>query len=301
MNGAFLQTHEWEQVHKEMGRKTWRVQGILVIRHDTSKGFNYLYCPRPSFDDQGSFKAFLGEIGNIAKIEKSLFLKIDPLEKISFEGVRMRVSASESLQPQKTLMIDLSKSEDELLANMHEKTRYNIRLAERKNVVVSSVIHREAKDDFPIFWEILVSTSQRERFHLHEKKYYQLLASIHRVDISNEFFFAHVRDDHNAMVAAAMVNFHRNTDGISIATYLHGASSREKRELMAPHLLHWRIIQEAKRRNFRYYDFWGIDEVRWPGFTRFKMGFGGMVVEYPSSVDIVYRPLWYRLYRLMKK
>ncbi|MDP3769460.1 MAG: peptidoglycan bridge formation glycyltransferase FemA/FemB family protein [Candidatus Sungbacteria bacterium] len=301
MNGAFLQSPEWEHVHQEMGRKTWRVQGVLVIRHNIAKGFNYLYCPRPALD-RASLKEFFAEVRQIAKIEKSLFLKIDPLENISFENIPVRASASESLQPQKTVMIDLSKSEDELLSSMHEKTRYNIRLAERKNVAIHSVIHREAKEDFPVFWDMMVSTSEREHFSLHEKRYYQLLASIRGEYISNEFFFAHIRDDHNTMLASAMVNFHHDArSGVSIATYLHGASSREKKELMAPHLLHWRIIQEAKRRNFDYYDFWGIDEVKWPGFTRFKMGFGGTVVSYPPSVDIVYRPLWYHMYRLIKK
>ena len=69
---------------------------------------------------------------------------------------------------------------------------------------------------------------------------------------------------------------------------------------MAPHLLHWRIIQEAKRRGFQYYDLWGIGEKRWPGLTRFKKGFGGEMVHYPPSIEIVYRPLRYRLYRLAR-
>ena len=300
MNGAFLQSLEWEHVHQQMGRKTWRVRGVLVIRHNVAKGFNYLYCPRPSLDHV-SVKEFLAEVERIAKREKSLFLKIDPLETISFDGLSVRISAGESLQPQKTVMIDLSKSEDELLNNMHEKTRYNIRLAERKGVTVSGVIHREAKEDVLPFWDMMVSTSEREHFSLHEKRYYGFLAAIHNADISNEFFFARIRDDHRMMLAVAMINFYSPPkSSVWIATYLHGASSREKRELMASHLLHWRIIQEAKRRNFHYYDFWGIDEVKWPGLTRFKMGFGGNVIEYPPSVDIVYRPLWYHVYRLMK-
>ena len=93
-----------------------------------------------------------------------------------------------------------------------------------------------------------------------------------------------------------MINFYGDT-----ATYLHGASSRKNKELMAPHLLHWRIIQEAKKRGLGQYDFGGIDEKKWPGVTRFKIGFGGSVVEYPPSVDIIYKPILYKIYRLARK
>ena len=84
-------------------------------------------------------------------------------------------------------------------------------------------------------------------------------------------------------------------------TYLHGGSSREHKELMAPYLLHWRIMEEAKRRGMAQYDLWGIDGDRWPGVTRFKKGFGGSGVFYPPSLEVVYRPLWYKIYRVMKE
>ena len=85
------------------------------------------------------------------------------------------------------------------------------------------------------------------------------------------------------------------------ATYLHGASGSFHRDVMAPYILHWRIMQDAKQHGFKKYDLWGIDEERWPGVTRFKTGFGGTVVEYPKSIDIVFRPMWYKAYRIIKK
>lgn len=304
MNGGFLQSTAWEQIQQNMGRKTWRLSDILVIRHDIAQGSNYLYCPRPLFNTR-SLKDFLTEVAFHARLERSLFLKIDPIEPLSFNDGSIRMVPSESLQPQKTVILDLLKSEDVLLAEMHEKTRYNIHLAERKGVEVATMVNRELKKDMEVFWNILSATAERKKFHLHKQAHYEILMNARTNDFSNEFFFAHASTHTGAEVlAAAMINFyHKDTPSshLSSATYLHGASSHTQKELMAPHLLHWRIIQEAKRRGFYFYDFWGIDEARWPGFTRFKLGFGGKVVEYPHAVDVVYRPFWYHMYRFMKK
>lgn len=301
MNGAFLQSSEWERIHAQMGRKTWRVQGFLIVRYDMPRGFNYLYCARPEFGAV-PVKEFLEEVKKIARDQQSLFLKIDPAQPLSFGGLHIRAEVSQPLQPQQTIIVDVSKSEEDLLAAMYEKTRYNIRLAERKDVEVIQVIRREIKDDFEIFWKLLTETTEREGFHLHEKKHYELLLHTRSADMSNELFFAHVRNDHDTILATAMINFYRDPHtGVSAATYLHGGSSREHKEAMAPYLLHWRIMQEAKKRGMTSYDLWGIDEKRWPGVTRFKKGFGGSLVEYPQSVNVIYRPVWYVVYRLMRK
>ena len=271
------------------------------MRYDLLRGFNYLYCARPEFGVV-PVKEFLEEVKKIARDQQSLFLKIDPASPLSFEGLKMRSETSQPLQPQQTIIVDVSKSEEELLAAMHEKTRYNIRLAERKDVEVIQVIRRESKDDFEIFWKLLTETAERGGFHLHERKHYELLLNTRSSGMSNELFFAHARNDHDTILATAMINFYRDPHtGVSAATYLHGGSSREYKEAMAPYLLHWRIMQEAKKRGMVSYDLWGIDELRWPGVTRFKKGFGGSLVEYPPSVNIIYRPVWYKLYTLMKR
>ena len=300
MGGAFLQSVEWEHVHQKMKRKTWRVSGILIVQHNLPRGLNYLYCARPVFKDV-SFGIFLEEVKKIALSEKSLFFKIDPAMPIA---ISPEVSAYESqpLQPPQTVIMDLAKSGEELLAAMHEKTRYNIRLAERKDVDVIQVLRREADQDFETFWHLLSQTAERSSFSLHEKQYYKLLLDERTPNMSTEFFFAHMRNDHDTILAAAMINFYKNPEtGESCATYLHGGSSREHKELMAPYLLHWRIMEEAKKRGMAQYDLWGIDGVRWPGVTRFKKGFGGSEVLYPPSLEVVYRPLWYKIYRVMKE
>jgi lipid II:glycine glycyltransferase (peptidoglycan interpeptide bridge formation enzyme) len=84
------------------------------------------------------------------------------------------------------------------------------------------------------------------------------------------------------------------------ATYLHGASSNYKRNLMAPYALHWMIMQQAKQAGFVYYDLYGINKKLWPGVTRFKIGFGGEEVVYPGAYDIVFKPVNYKIYKTLR-
>lgn len=329
---SFLQSEEWEKFQRSLGRKTWRILGKLVIQYTLPLGLNYLYCPRPDIG-QETRNTFFEEAKKIAVKEKSVFLKIDPgipgdrssencHSQLDWEssilkrwimywipagvyprlrsGARMtqksnffvfgRSVPAKSLQPRKTIMLDLSKPEEELLSAMREKTRYNIRLAERKSVGVYQ------SDNFEIFLRLLQETAKRDEFHTHERQYYEKLLAIQSENFSNKLFFADYRG--KTLAAALVVSY--ETRSHKIMTYLYGASSREHKEVMAPHLLHWRIIQEAKKRGFQWYDFWGIDESRWPGLTRFKKGFMGEIIEYPHSIDMVYKKCIYKIYTMVK-
>jgi len=232
----------------------------------------------------------------IARKEKSIFLKIDPLAHIPISGAPHPASG---IQPAETIVLDLvDHTEDELLAAMHEKTRYNIRLAERRGVIVGRGSLETKEKDFCIFLRLLQETAARDGFRTHPRGYYEKLLETQSHDFSNELFFAEYNGE---VLAAAIVNFYHPEAGAASATYLHGASSGRHREVMAPHLLQWRIIREARRRGCAQYDLWGIDERRWPGVTRFKRGFGGRAIAYPRSADIVYRPLLYAAYRIARK
>ncbi|MEK7099366.1 MAG: peptidoglycan bridge formation glycyltransferase FemA/FemB family protein [Patescibacteria group bacterium] len=295
---SFLQSSAWEYLQHALGRKTWRVADALVIRHDLPLGFHYLYTPRP--DIRGDF---FDEVRTIAAREKSIFLKVDPLVSLlSLQPTTHNLQASIPIQPRETIVMDLTQTEHDLLSAMHEKTRYNIRLAERKGVITTHDA-RNTTNDFEIFWRLLQKTAARDGFRVHPKEYYKKLLEIRTDDFSNELFFA---EYDRQPLATAMVNYYRGETSIvkgvgGVVTYLHGASSGSRRDVMAPHLLHWRIMLEAKRRGYAAYDLWGIDEKHWPGLTRFKKGFGGRIVQYPASVDMIYRPSYYGVYRLLKK
>lgn len=280
---SFLQSVEWGKLQNSVGRKTWEIDGVLVIQHRLPFGLNYLYCPRP----QTVSDTFFEKVQGVAAEERSIFLKVEPSCELRMP-TNYEYQRSHSLQPRKTVVWDLRKTEEGLLAKMHEKTRYNIRLAEKHGVQVKNFQYEE-------FWHLLQETAERDKFDIHESSYYKKILETRSENFSNELFFAEYK---GKVLAAVLINFYKP---LAVATYLHGASTREHKEVMAPHLLHWSIIKEAKKRGLNYYDFWGIDEVKWPGVTRFKLGFGGDVVEYPPAVDIIYRPVWYRVYQLVKK
>lgn len=282
-NPFFLQSVEWERLQNAIGRKTWKIDDVLLIQHRLPLGLNYLYCPRPQAIGDNFFEG----AEKIAVQEQSIFLKVDPTYELRIK-TNYGYQESDSLQPHKTTVLNLQKAEEELLAKMHEKTRYNIRLAEKHGAGIKNGQYEE-------FWQMLQETAKRDKFATHERGYYEKLLETHSENFSNELFFAEYK---GKVLAAALINFYKPS---ASATYLHGASTREHKEIMAPHLLHWQVIKEAKKRGFDYYDFWGIDEIKWPGVTRFKLGFGGDVVEYPLAVDIIYRPAWYKIYRLVKK
>lgn len=284
---TFLQSFEWEEFQHKLDRKTWRLGGVLVVRHGLPLGFFYLYCPRPRFSNAEQEEAFFQEAARLSRQEKFLFLKVDPFEPLL---TRPNCQTAHSLQPQETSVISLDKNTEELLRGMHEKTRYNIRLAERAGVRVE-----KTPEHFKLFWDMLLETARRDRFHLHRQDHYQNLLASRSESFSNDLYTAWLGKE---MVAGAIVNFYRPS---RVATYLHGASGRTKKQVMAPQFLHWKIILDARESGFLYYDLGGTDEIHWPGLTRFKRGFGGTTTINPASIDIVYRPIVYRLYRSARR
>lgn len=275
----FLQSKEWAGFQKSLGRKIWQIDNILFIKHNLPLNKNYLYSPRC----EGKFlsESFLEKVKEIAKKENSIFFRIEPIEDIYLKNFEK----STNLQPQRTLILDLKKSEKEILNQMHQKTRYNIRLAEKKGVVIK----KGDKKDIEKFLPLLEDTAKRGGFHSHIKEYYKKMLEIPGIEI----FLAEFKDK---IIAANIVIFFDK-----ITTYLHGASDYNYRNLMAPHLLQWEQIKEAKKRGCVEYDFWGIDEEKWPGVTRFKKGFGGKEISYLGAFDLVFNSLWYKIYKIARK
>lgn len=281
---SFLQSDAWEEFQRSVGRETFRVRGALVISHRLPAKTHYLYSPRPNV----SGTAFESELGILARDRKAVFAKIDPAGDRVFDSAR--AVAAHAIQPQQTILAEIAIPASEILSRMHEKTRYNIRLAEKKGVSVSAMV-----GGFETFFSLLRGTAERERFRLHEKRYYETLLSVSSSDFANRVFIAHYKGE---PLASALVNFYTPS---GVATYLHGGSSSVRRDLMASYLLHWEIMKEAARRGFSTYDLWGIDRVRWPGITRFKEGFRGTRVTYPASADIVFRKFLYFAYRSLRR
>lgn len=191
-----------------------------------------------------------------------------------------------SIQPERTLLIDLRNTGEEVLSAMHQKTRYNIRLAEKKGVTI-----REAKSgEEAKFNSLMAETANRDRFRIHAPEHYAKMISL-----GQKIFKLFLAEKDGDMLAGGIFAFFGDT-----VTYVHGASSNDNRQLMAPYLLHWRLIQEAQKLGFAYYDFYGVDKNKWPGVTRFKMGFGGHIEAYPGTFDIIFQASYYGYYRVIR-
>jgi len=302
MTKSFLQTQNWLDFQKHIGRKTWRFDNgkikANIIRHDLPFGKNYLYIPHGPeiyFDAiSGGIKNELAQfvvyLKNLAREEKSIFIKIEPLDDKVMEflhGLGFKKS-SKKIQPQRSVVINLEKSEEELLSAMHHKTRYNIKIAEKNNIEVKD------SSDLGAFLKLLNKTAKRDRFDTHKKYYYEkLLSFFSEGSMKTDLILASFE---GKPVAGALV---LSTEGTCY--YLHGASDYGFRAMMAPYALHWENIKYLKQHNFKSYDLWGIDAKLWPGVTRFKLGFGGQQVEYPGSFDLPISKIWYLVYKIARK
>ncbi len=271
-----------------MGRTVTRIGGVLAIRHDLPFGHHYWYIPRATLDAHQ-----LLALAEHARISGALFLKVDPAIPLPF--TLLRHASSHSLQPSEMILVDCRKTDAELFAAMHPKTRYNIRLAERHGVAVRVLRPPVPESDIRSFHGLLAETAKRDGFHLHAAEHYRILVQQAGDAFRNVLFIAEFG---GTPIAAALVNCYAPSQTV---TYLHGGSSRAYRAFMAPHLLHWQIIRHTREGGLADYDFGGVDEKRWPGVTRFKLGFGGRRHALPQSVDYIFRRTPYALYRLWRR
>lgn len=211
------------------------------------------------------------------------------------------------VQPPDTVLLQLTSSEEELLAGMHKKCRYNIRLAQKKGVEVQSYTGKEALELLPSWYRLYRETSQRDGIALHPESYYRRLFKLDpaegtgKVVHSAPRLYLYLAGHQDELLAGIIVSrFGKRS------VYLYGASAGRKRELMPNHLLQWRAIQDARREGAEEYDFFGIpptDNPRHPmhGLWRFKTGFGGDICHYYGAWDYPLKPLLYSLYRVMEK
>ncbi len=306
MNGGFLQSWEWGEFQRKTGCEPLRLRDAetgaraQMLKRPLPFGKFYWYCPRGPLGGAD----FLCRHAAAAN-RKAVFLRVEPLESFTPRECPIMPKSTAPVQPSQTLIVDLRREPEALLAAMHEKTRYNIRLAERKGVRVYPASGKA--DSFELFWELMGETASRDEFRAHGKTYYRRMLETlcgNPRDGSNETPWAELLfAEHDGRVLAAnlMVYFG------GVATYLHGASGSVRREVMAPYALHWQAMLRARDLGCRAYDFWGVApegagaDHPWAGISRFKRGFGGSDVKYPGAFDLPISRFWYRLYALARK
>ena len=299
----FTQSWEWGELQKNSGRKIWRLEltkndeivGLAqIIKYPLPFNKNFLYIPRgPIILNKQNFSSEVLEqyLNKLAREENAIFARMD-------SGVFKNAKPSPTLayrsaitQPKTEWMIDLPLSESDLLAQMHEKTRYNIRLAQKKGVVAKVYFGNDIKNQLENFFNLLKETAQRDKFYLHPIIHYQKI-----IDIFKDKIELVSAEYEGKILAAGLVLFSGNT-----ATYLYGGSSSENRNLMAPYAMHWQAIRRAKDRDCKWYSFGAVNDSDLASVTRFKQGFGGEAIDFGGSFDIIINPIWYWLYNTARR
>jgi lipid II:glycine glycyltransferase (peptidoglycan interpeptide bridge formation enzyme) len=320
--GNFLQSGFWGSFKARFGwlpfpfklRGTGEAVPLLVMVRPLGPGFSFAYVPwGPPLPQETGLSGTPEEPagGRLYSLALALrphlprnaaFIRFDPPW---FDGTAAGpplVKAPSNIQAPDTVLIDLASQEEDILAGMNPKWRYNIRLAPRKGVAV----RRAGEEELPVFYALFQETARRDGIAIHSLDYYRTL-------------FAHGREypvragqtgqelrlylaEHEGEPVAAIITLFRGGE----ALYLYGASSDRKRNLMASYALQWQAMTDARASGCRTYDLFGIPPSADPGHPmaglyRFKTGFGGRIVHRPGCWDYPCRPLGAYLFRNLEK
>ncbi|MGC7871726.1 lipid II:glycine glycyltransferase FemX [Desulfosporosinus sp. SYSU MS00001] len=311
--GHVLQSWEWGEIKSHTGWLPWRLvveeDGELVAavsileRKIPVLGIPIFYASRgPVLDWKNTalFDVVLAEIRKLAKKRGAVFLKVDPdipssekeLEQfLVARGFRSAETGKgfEGVQPKYVFRLDISPDEEALLSNMHQKTRYNIRLAQKKGVQ----IRRGTREDLPEFYRVLKETTERDQFLVRAYSYFKDLYDSLVPAGLGELFIGEFEGKVIAGTLAFVIG--------DKAWYIYGASSNSYRNVMPNYLIQWEMIRWAKSLGCALYDFRGVpghltEDNPLYGLYRFKKGFNGEYTEFIGEWDLVYRPFVYFLW-----
>ena len=295
-HNPFTQSWAWGDILLAEGKQVERLAVMeddkvlaqaQIVYNNLPFGWRYAFCPQgPVSEKLETYQYLLDYLKN----KNCIFFRVESTSMI--RDSKFTIHRSIDINPPSTLILDLKKSEEELLAGMHQKTRYNIHLAEKKDLKINN------EKNLEVFWSLMNQTGSRDKFKLHAKNHYNLV-------LNSPLTFQLTAYLNNTAVATAVFAKFGDT-----FTYLYGASDYEHRHLMAPYLLQWEGIKMGKSNGCQRYDFFGVAPVKdgnynqnhqYAGVTRFKLGFGGTSHEAPGTFDLVINNKKYSFYSLMRK
>jgi len=326
-NIHLLQSTAWGELKERFG---WSVQRIVkgelgaqVLFRSVVPGLAMAYIPKGPVGlketNPSEWQEFIKEVDLICRRRHVFLLKIEPdawnsesldgslerpkdfpLEPFfnSTNPSGLRISQY-SIQPPRTILVSLSEGEDQILNRMKQKTRYNIRLAQRSEVKISTT------NNLDLFSEMITETGARDQFGVHDRDYYRTCYDLFHSRGQCELLMASYQDEPLAMLM--VFSYGRR------AWYFYGASRGIHREKMANYLLQWEAMRWAKAQGCTSYDLWGVPDEDsealeskftdlqtglW-GVYRFKRGFGGLLLRSGGPWDRVYNPNLYRVYNFL--
>jgi len=297
-----LQTVEWGELKSSFGWQAVRVVsgegGAQILFRRLPLGWSMAYLPKGPVGRPD--ERFWLEVDRLCRARHAVFVKVEP---DAWEGAGQptpcfpgfRVSRH-SIQPRRTILVDIRGEEAEILGRMRQKCRYNIRLAEKKGVRV------RPWDDMATFYQMMRLTGARNEFGVHSAEYYQRAYQLlHAAGLAELLVAEYEGRPLAALLVCARGRF---------AWYWYGASTDEERQRMPTYLLQWEAIRWARQRGAEFYDLWGVPDEEpdvleanfekrsdglW-GVYRFKRGFGGEVRRAAAAQDKIYCPFLYTIY-----
>lgn len=295
----FLQTEYWAKVREKHGHIPYWVNNTLVlVKKLPSPWKSFGYIPQPdyltiNFDDLKKF----------AKEKNLSHIQIDPDNLIPDDepgngrgrvpNIKQATAKTDELYLRHSLLLDLTKSEEELLADMKKKHRYNIKVAEQRGV---DVLIRDDEEALDIAIDLILSNAKKQKYFARDVQYYKDLYSVLKPEGKIQIALAKYQ---NKYLVGWILFVHGDT-----IYYPYGGSSELHRDVMPAYKLVWGIMRWGKQNGYKKLDLWGIepkDIESNQGFSRFKVGFGGTIVNYQPSFDVIYQPIFYWAFKAANK
>ena len=300
-NANPLQSALWGEFRKKTGVIVVVINGLQLTIHKLPRTkYTVGYLPKgPAIT-----KEMLEHLYELGKKENCIFIQIEPnVEKEDNKDYEFKnlAHSARPLFTNYTFILDLTKPEEEILKNMNQKTRYNIRLAEKKGVKVSEDNSDKA---FSKYLELTYETTERQKFYAHSKDYHELMWETLKTnkDKKNGDLSAHLlKATYNGEILVTWILFVLG----NTLYYPYGASSGKHREVMASNLMMWEAIKFGKKLGLEKFDMWGAlgknpdTKDPWYGFHRFKEGYGARHVEFVGSYDLIINQNLYNFYKFI--
>ncbi len=291
--GGFLQSFAWGRFQESLGRTVIRIykagetgtvlaQAIAMPLPLRQRYFFLPKGPLGDMEESEMLKVLKEELGG------AMFYRIEP-------STPVRLPKIADVHPNTTSIIDLTKGMDDYLAGMKKRTRYNISLAQKKGVE-SRFVGIEALEDF---FRLLAQTTTRNNIGAHTSSYYRaMLERFQGGGVTTRLAMAYYEG--HPIAGNIVVDFQGER------TYLHGATSNLHRNVMAQYHLHNFLIEDAMQAGMHSFDFWGVAPLGsseahpWAGISRYKLGYGGAIIEANGTVDVQIEHFAYALYQFVR-
>ena len=298
---TFLQSWNWGEFNLAMNSKVWRfgaygdnglVSVAMAIKVSARRGI-FLFIPHgPVFinglsvkDKKEVTELIVENLANIAKEESASFIRICPVLERSEDNKNIFMDygfrlAPIHMHPEVTWELDITSSEEKILAGMRKTTRYLIKQAINNPDI--EIVRSHNIEDLKYFWPIYKATAKRHKFVVFSENYLKTEFEIFIKDKQILLFLGKYKGE---VVSTALFVFWQNT-----CVYHHSGSLTKYKKIPVSYLLQWEAIKEAKNRGCKSYNFWGIStrpSHPWAGLSLFKMGFGGYKKEYVKTQDLI--------------